>query len=601
MHPHRVSDICEIRTEIRHSPPTRPAGARPPPPLISPNQPPRTGGGYGASPRRPPRPRPSPRRPPPTHASNQTAPMRITYLGHASVLIELDGLKVITDPLLRPRILGALKRVAPAAGPEHLAGIDLVLLSHAHRDHLDAGSLRMLDGEPPVLGPAPVLPIARSAGLPGEVLEVGSSTRHGAVTVEAVHADHDGRRMPWSRDGRALGFVLRGRPARSTSPATPGSSRAWRSSAGSTRRCCRSPGWGPRLPAGHMGPEEAAEAVASDRTAAGDPDPLGHATGGSRCGSAGAAREPARRFCDQVGELVARRRGRCCSRRAGRSRSSPRPRRRRRPGRAPRASRGRSGGRPRRRPPPRRARRVGRGEHERDSSACRPCRRASRPAPRRRRPRRCPPRSLLLTSDVGAVREAVGAANVAGGVRAERRERVLALRPRRRSSRLTPAGAEHDRAVALGVARARSRSLGCSRSVVDQAPGRAPRSARASAGRARAGTRSARGSPTPSPRPRAAAPSRPACSRRLVGRRARRRRARRRSPRSRGVTGVWSRVELGQPGARGRRSPRRCRRSPRVGARRRRSLLDQLLERLAVALQEGAPCDWPWSERTTSR
>ena len=42
--------------------------------------------------------------------------MRITYLGHASVLIELDGLKVITDPLLRPRILSALRRVAPAAG-----------------------------------------------------------------------------------------------------------------------------------------------------------------------------------------------------------------------------------------------------------------------------------------------------------------------------------------------------------------------------------------------------------------------------------------------------------------------------------------------------
>jgi L-ascorbate metabolism protein UlaG (beta-lactamase superfamily) len=44
--------------------------------------------------------------------------LRITYLGHASLLIEIDGVKVITDPLLRPRIMRVLRRVAPEATEE---------------------------------------------------------------------------------------------------------------------------------------------------------------------------------------------------------------------------------------------------------------------------------------------------------------------------------------------------------------------------------------------------------------------------------------------------------------------------------------------------
>ncbi len=187
--------------------------------------------------------------------------MRITYIGHASVLIEIDGVKVMTDPLLRPRVMRVLKRVAPEATEEQLTGVDLVLLSHAHHDHLDVGSLKMLDGMPEVALPAPARPVVESAGLPTRLMSAGESFRVGEVEVEAVHADHDGRRMPWHRDGTALGYVVRG-PSGSVYFAGDTDVFSGMSDfAGVDAAMLPVSGWGPRLPAGHMGPDEAIEAI----------------------------------------------------------------------------------------------------------------------------------------------------------------------------------------------------------------------------------------------------------------------------------------------------------------------------------------------------
>lgn len=187
--------------------------------------------------------------------------MRITYLGHASLLIEIDGVKVITDPLLRPRIMRALRRVAPEATQEQLTGVDLVLLSHAHHDHLDVGSLKMLDGMPEVALPAPARPVVESIGMPTRLMAEGESFTVGEVEVEAVHAAHDGKRMPWHRDGTAIGYVVRG-PSGSVYFA--GDTDVFEGMAdftGIDAALLPVSGWGPRLPAGHMGPDEAVEAV----------------------------------------------------------------------------------------------------------------------------------------------------------------------------------------------------------------------------------------------------------------------------------------------------------------------------------------------------
>lgn len=228
------------------------------------------------------------------------SPIRITYLGHASLLIEIDGLKMITDPLLRRRIFH-LRRVAPEASEEQLAGVDLVLLSHAHHDHLDIASLKRLDGMPPVVCPAPARSAVISAGLTSEVLTEGSTSHHGDVTVEAVEADHDGRRMPWHRDGQALGYVVRG-PSGSVYFAGDTGVFEGMSEIGSVDVALLPvAGWGPRLPAGHMSPEDAADAVVriQPRIAVpihwGSYERMAMRLDGERS-------EPARRFCDQVGE-----------------------------------------------------------------------------------------------------------------------------------------------------------------------------------------------------------------------------------------------------------------------------------------------------------
>ena len=227
--------------------------------------------------------------------------VRITYLGHASLLIEIDGVKIITDPLLRPRIMRVLRRVAPEPTAEHLTGVDLALLSHAHHDHLDPASLKMLDGMPEVALPAPARPVVESMGLPVRTMTVGESFAVGDVTVEAVHADHDGKRMPWSRDGTALGYVVRGPSGSVYFAGDTDVFEGMTEFGGVDAALLPVSGWGPRLPAGHMGPDEATEAVGLIEPKVAIPI---HWGGYERMAMrADPARDRrAQRFVDQVGE-----------------------------------------------------------------------------------------------------------------------------------------------------------------------------------------------------------------------------------------------------------------------------------------------------------
>jgi L-ascorbate metabolism protein UlaG (beta-lactamase superfamily) len=127
--------------------------------------------------------------------------MTVQYVGHATVLIELDGVRLLTDPLLRKRV-AHLRRAVPL---EPVTDVDAVLLSHAHHDHLDLPSLRMVSAK--IVAP-------RGLGdlLGGfDVLEVaeGDEVEMGAVKVRATHAEHEGGRPPRG-EGTALGFAVLG-------------------------------------------------------------------------------------------------------------------------------------------------------------------------------------------------------------------------------------------------------------------------------------------------------------------------------------------------------------------------------------------------------
>ncbi len=72
---------------------------------------------------------------------------RVTWLGHSTVVIEVDGTRLVTDPALRRRIWHL--RRSEAVGASTLGKLDGILVSHAHFDHLDLGSLDMLDSSSP--------------------------------------------------------------------------------------------------------------------------------------------------------------------------------------------------------------------------------------------------------------------------------------------------------------------------------------------------------------------------------------------------------------------------------------------------------------------
>jgi L-ascorbate metabolism protein UlaG (beta-lactamase superfamily) len=190
---------------------------------------------------------------------------RIVFLGHATVLIELDGVRLLTDPLLRDRV-AHLRRQGPPLDPAVYAGIDAVLISHLHHDHLDLASLRMLGLEVPLFVPAGARELLRRDGFTDvSELEVGEMASVGAVEVTAVEARHDGRRRPGPRGQRAetLGYLVRGQRC---TVYFAGDTELFEgmSALGESRpdvALLPVAGWGPTLGAGHMDALDAARAA----------------------------------------------------------------------------------------------------------------------------------------------------------------------------------------------------------------------------------------------------------------------------------------------------------------------------------------------------
>lgn len=119
-------------------------------------------------------------------------PIRITMIGHSTVLLEIGGMRILTDPFFGTRGNPAYRRIAPpAATREEMADVDLVLLSHDHWDHFDRRFFRMLPPSAPVVVPAVTRGWMRLRGVRRPVgIRRWDSLRHHGVTVWSVPAAH---------------------------------------------------------------------------------------------------------------------------------------------------------------------------------------------------------------------------------------------------------------------------------------------------------------------------------------------------------------------------------------------------------------------------
>jgi L-ascorbate metabolism protein UlaG (beta-lactamase superfamily) len=130
--------------------------------------------------------------------------LSVVWIGHATVLLRMAGKTILTDPVFSNRIglglmirtLGPRRHVAPALLPKNLPPLDLILLSHAHFDHLDRPSLAQLDKKTPIVTAAHTRDLVRDLGF-RDIAELrwGEKTTLNGLTITARKVVHWGARL----------------------------------------------------------------------------------------------------------------------------------------------------------------------------------------------------------------------------------------------------------------------------------------------------------------------------------------------------------------------------------------------------------------------
>ena len=134
--------------------------------------------------------------------------LRVTFINHATVLLQTEGLNILTDPVwsyrVSPfRLIGPERHRDPGIRLEDLPPIHAILISHNHYDHLDIRTLRRLSAahRPAVFCPLGVVPLLRRAGF-REIVELdwGGSQAWNGLHIHCVQAQHFAARWPWDRN-----------------------------------------------------------------------------------------------------------------------------------------------------------------------------------------------------------------------------------------------------------------------------------------------------------------------------------------------------------------------------------------------------------------
>jgi L-ascorbate metabolism protein UlaG (beta-lactamase superfamily) len=141
--------------------------------------------------------------------------LTVSWLGHATVLLNFHGTWLVTDPALEQRIgigrgcakLGPRRLVQPALGARELPPLDAVLLSHAHMDHTDLGTLARLPRNTHVVVQPGNRDLVRRFRMVDE-LAWGDSAEIGDLRLESVEVRHWGARMITDRHRGYGGYLL---------------------------------------------------------------------------------------------------------------------------------------------------------------------------------------------------------------------------------------------------------------------------------------------------------------------------------------------------------------------------------------------------------
>lgn len=165
-----------------------------------------------------------PVKPVPSEWSNDR--VTLSWLGHATLYANLNGTCFLTDPALVTRVgvqllpgvvLGPKRMTPPALRISELPRIDFILLSHAHMDHIDNGTLRQLPKTLPVITAKGTADLLRRLGY-REIIELsrGESIRAAGARLTALPVNHWGRRYPWEPVTRRDACAYRIEKANST-------------------------------------------------------------------------------------------------------------------------------------------------------------------------------------------------------------------------------------------------------------------------------------------------------------------------------------------------------------------------------------------------